>query len=259
MGRSLGAAVVSGAGRGLGRVCALALADAGYPVALQARTQAELYDLRADIEALGGRARVVVGDARRPQAAMELVERCQAELGPVSVVVAAAGRCLEGTLLETKPSDWLDLFEINVMSAVHLVRAGAEAMIEHRIRGRIVLIAGVSALRGVRRGAAFSASKHALLGLVRSAALEFAPHGITVNALCPGLVEGQSLERIVEDTMARTGCTHSEARQSVLAMSPMGEAVEAEEIAGFLRLLVSDGARHLTGQALTVDAGQTLA
>ncbi|MCB9652618.1 MAG: SDR family oxidoreductase [Deltaproteobacteria bacterium] len=256
--RSPGAAVVSGAGRGLGRICALALADAGYPVALQARTQAELYDLRADIEALGGRARVVVGDARRPEAAVELVERCQAELGPVSVVVAAAGHCHEGALLETAPSEWLDLFEINVMSAVHLVRASAAVMIAQKIRGRIVVIAGVSALRGVRRGAAFSTSKHALLGLVRSAALEFAPHGITVNALCPGLVEGQSLERLIERTMTRTGCAHSEARQNVLAMSPMGEAVETEEIAGLLRLIVSDGARHLTGQALTIDAGQTL-
>src|SRR5688572_3951495 len=98
-----GAAVVTGAGRGIGRAIALELAKMGYPVAIQARTRSQLFDVRAEIEAVGGRARVVAGDVREPGAAKELVDRCEAELGKVAVAVGCAGQAISAPILRTTP------------------------------------------------------------------------------------------------------------------------------------------------------------
>jgi NAD(P)-dependent dehydrogenase (short-subunit alcohol dehydrogenase family) len=253
-----GAAVITGAGRGIGRALALELARMGYPVAIQARTRAQLFDTRAEIEALGGRARVVAGDVRDPAAAKELIERCEAELGNVVVAVACAGQATSAPLLRTTQEQLRDLIDVNLISAFHLIQTAAAAMLTSKTKGRIVVIASTAAVRGMRYTSAYSASKHAVLGLVRSAALELAGNGITVNAICPGWVKTPMLDAATRNIAEKTGCTPEEAQNKIEDMIPMGSVLQPREVAAMLRYVVSDDAAHLTGQALVLDGGETL-
>jgi meso-butanediol dehydrogenase/(S,S)-butanediol dehydrogenase/diacetyl reductase len=253
-----GVAVVTGAGRGIGRALALELARAGHPVALQARSPGPLEAVRAEIEAAGGRAIVVPGDVAVAASAAALVERAEAELGPLTVAVACAGQARSAPLLKTTPEQVTELFAANALSAFHLMQRAAQAMVTGRRPGRIVVVASTAAVKGARYTSAYAASKHAALGLVRSAALELAPHRITVNALCPGWVRTPMLDDTVANIAAKTGCTEAEALARIEAMIPVGAALEVEHVAAMLRWVVSDEAAHLTGQALVLDGGETL-
>jgi meso-butanediol dehydrogenase/(S,S)-butanediol dehydrogenase/diacetyl reductase len=253
-----GVAVVTGAGRGIGRALALELARAGHPVALQARSPGPLEAVRAEIEAAGGRAIVVPGDVAVAASAAALVERAEAELGPLTVAVACAGQARSAPLLRTTPEQVTELFAANALSAFHLMQRAAQAMVTGRRPGRIVVVASTAAVKGARYTSAYAASKHAALGLVRSAALELAPHRITVNALCPGWVRTPMLDDTVANIAAKTGCTEAEALARIEAMIPVGAALEVEHVAAMLRWVVSDEAAHLTGQALVLDGGETL-
>lgn len=251
-------AVITGAGRGIGRALAIELARLGYPVAVQARTPSQLFDTRAAVEALGGRARVVPGDVTKASAAAELIDRAEAELAPVGVAVACAGQAFSAPLLKTKPERMSELFEVNTVSALHLIQSAATAMIQSGTRGRIVIVASTAAVKGMAYTAAYSATKHAVLGLVRSAALELAPHGITVNALCPGWVDTPMLEETLRNIAEKTKCTEAEAKQKIEAMIPLGKVLSPEAVASYLRFIVSEGAAQLTGQALVIDGGETI-
>lgn len=251
--------MVTGAGRGIGRAVAVELAKLGYPVALQARTRAELFDTRAEIEALGGRARVVAGDVTQPSAARELIERCEAELGPVYVAAGCAGQAISAPISKTTPEQMRGLFEVNAMSAFYLIQSAAQAMTAAKRKGRIVIVASTAAVHGMRYTAAYSASKHAVLGLVRTAALELAGDGITVNALCPGWVKTPMLDAATRNIADKTGCTEAEALRKIEEMIPMKTVLKPEEVAGLVRFLVSDAAAHVTGQALVMDGGETIA
>lgn len=259
MGELKPSAVVTGAGRGIGRAVALGLARAGFPVGLQSRTAEQLYDVRAEIEALGGHARVIPGDVTDPASAELLIARTQEELGPVQVAVANAGQAFSCPVVANDPDKVRSLFEVNTMSAFHLVQSAARAMKAAQTKGRIVVIASTAAVAGQRYTSAYSASKHAVLGLVRSAALELAAKGITVNALCPGWVETEMFEHTLQNIADKTGGGLEDARARIEAMIPMQEVLSPEEVAGYLNFLVSPHARHITGQALVMDGGETLA
>lgn len=252
------AAVVTGAGRGIGRAIALDLAQLGYKIALQSRTEAQLESTRQAIEGLGGQARVVPGDVTDPEAATRLIEVCEAELGPVAVAVAGAGQAFSSPLKRNDPDRVRRLFEVNTLSAFHLVQRAAEAMVASKTRGRIVVVASSASVSGAPYTSAYSATKHAVLGLVKSAALELAGKGITVNALCPGWVDTEMFDETLKNIMEKTGCALEEARARITQNIPMREVLTVEEVAGMLRYLVSPEARHLTGQALVLDGGETL-
>lgn len=250
--------MVTGAGRGIGRSIALTLAQAGYGVALQARTQAQLFDTREAIEAVGGRARVVPGDVTQRAAAEDLVQRCEEELGPVRLAVACAGQAHSGALLKTPVDRLRQMLETNTVSVFHLIQVAAERMQAAQQGGSIVVVASTAAVRGARYTAAYSASKHAVLGLVKSAALELAPEGITVNAVCPGWVETPMFDSTLQNIREKTGRSLDEARSEITAMIPMRRICSAEEVASMVLYLAQPEARHVTGQAWVLDGGETL-
>jgi NAD(P)-dependent dehydrogenase (short-subunit alcohol dehydrogenase family) len=252
------AAVVTGAGRGIGRAIALRLARSGAPVALQSRTEAEIAETRALIEAEGGRAIVVPGDVTEQAAAEALVSRAEAELGSVSIAIACAGQALSAPILKTSGADLVRLFEVNVLSALHLLKAAAGRMIETSVHGRIVLVGSTASVKGARYTAAYSASKHGLLGLARSAALELAPKGITVNVLCPGWVDTSMFDRTLSNICEKTKATTAEARAQIEKTIPTGAVLTPEEVAEAAAFLVSPLAAQVTGQAIVLDGGSTL-
>ncbi len=245
-------AVVTGAGRGIGRSIAVELARAGHAVALQSRSSEQLAETVRAIEALGGTALAVPGDVTEAKAARELVDRAVSEFGPLDVAVAGAGQAISAPVMKTEPEALRHLLEVNLVSVLHLLQASVPAMPK---KGSFVVIASTASVKGARYTAAYSASKHGVLGLVRSAALELSAHGITVNAVCPGWVDTPMLDAALENIGRKTGITIEEARGRIEASIPSGRVATPEDVAAMVRYVVS--APHLTGQALVIDGGES--
>ncbi|MEM6366704.1 MAG: SDR family oxidoreductase [Myxococcota bacterium] len=248
--------IVTGAGKGIGRAIACDLAAQGYAVGIQARSEEDLAEVEASIERRGGRSLSVPGDARDPKAAQELVDRTETRFGPLHAAVSSAGRGSASPILSVDPEELRSLLELNVVGALHLIQAAGQAM-KRSGGGRIVVVASTVAVRGEPYVAAYSASKHAVLGLVRSGALDLARHAITLNAVCPGCVDTPMFERSLENIQAATGRSRAEARASIEGKIPMGRVLQPDEVAKMVRYLVAPGAEMVTGQALIVDGGQT--
>jgi len=146
---------------------------------------------------------------------------------------------------------------VNVVAPFVLCRALMPRMAQAG-GGRVINIASVAALRGMRYTSAYCASKHALLGMTRALALEWAAKGVTVNAVCPGWTETDMLTRALDAVVEKTGRTQEEARAAVLAHNPMGRPVTPEEVASLCLYLASPGAAGMTGAALSVDGGEAV-
>ncbi len=250
--------MVTGAGRGIGRALALALSRLGYPVGIQARSADQLEVVIGEIEAQGGRAISVPGDVTNRNSADELVGRTVESFGPLAVAVACAGQAGSAPLLRLTAEAFESMMRVNALGVLHLMQAAGGVMKAQRSGGRVIVVASTAAVKGFKYTAAYSASKHAVLGLVRSAALEWARDGITVNAVCPGWVDTEILDATIANIADKTGNSLEEARQQIEKMVPMGEVLKPEEVAGMVEYLVTPGARHLTGQALVIDGGETL-
>ncbi|HEU5087959.1 MAG TPA: SDR family NAD(P)-dependent oxidoreductase [Roseiflexaceae bacterium] len=223
-------AVVTGAGRGIGRAIALILARNGASVALTGRNCERLDAVAAEIGAVGGRALVQAGDVSDHQRVRATFEAIRAQLGPVDILVNNAGITASNKFVNTDDETWERIMRVNATGPFYCCREVIPAMIERRW-GRIINIASVAALNGLPYSAAYSASKHALLGLTRSIALEHASYGITANAICPGWTETDMLADSLGTIVARTGRTPDEARASILAMSGQSRFVSADEVA----------------------------
>ena len=223
-------AVVTGGGRGIGRAIALLLAPNGAAVALTGRNGERLEAVAAEIGALGGCALAQTGDVSDHQQVRATFDAIRAQLGPVDILVNNAGTTASNKFVNTDDETWERIMRVNATGPFYCCREVIPAMIERRW-GRIINIASVAGLHGLPYSAAYSASKHALLGLTRSIALEHASYGITANAICPGWTETDMLADSLGTIVARTGRTLDEARASILAMSGQSRFVRAEEVA----------------------------
>jgi NAD(P)-dependent dehydrogenase (short-subunit alcohol dehydrogenase family) len=245
-------ALVTGGGRGIGRAVALTLAESGAAVAVAGRNAANLEHVVAEIAARGGRALALpcdVGDGTAVEAA---VARARAALGPILILVNNAGITASVKFTETDDATWERIMRVNATGPFFCCRAVVPEMIAQGW-GRIVNVASTAALTGIPYSAAYSASKHALLGLTRSLALELARHNITANALCPGWVETDMLHAAVASIVAKTGRTPAEARTSILELSGQRRVTTPEEVAAAaLRLLGPEGAQ-VNGQVVTIE------
>jgi NAD(P)-dependent dehydrogenase (short-subunit alcohol dehydrogenase family) len=245
-------ALVTGGGRGIGRAIALALAGAGAAVVVTGRDMARLEAVRAEIAA-GGRPALALGcDVADSGAVAAAFAQARAALGPIDVLVNNAGITASVKFVETDDATWDRILRVNATGPFYCCRAAVPDMIA-RGGGRIINIASYAALSGIPYSSAYSASKHALLGLTRSLALELARYHITANAICPGWVETDMVEQAVANIVAKTGRSEDGARESILALAGQRRMIEPEEVAAVALRLAGPAGDETTGQALTIE------
>lgn len=236
-------AVVTGAGRGLGRGCALGLAAQGAEVVLVSRTAAELESVAAEIEAAGGRARVVPGDVTRP----EEVQRIFAALGRCDVLVNSAGGNRPMPFLDVDVATLDHLLALNVRSMFLCAQAAARLMVA-RGRGAIVNMSSQMGHVGDANRSVYCMTKHAVEGLTKAMAVELAPLGVRVNSVAPTYVLTPLTAPFFEDAAFR---------DRTLARIPMGRLGRIEEVVAAVLFLASPAASLVTGTSLLVDGGYT--
>ncbi len=241
-------AVVTGANGGLGRHFARLLARHGAAVALTARRVESVQALAGEIEAAGGRAIALPLDVTRAETIGDTLDRVEAELGPVDILINNAGVGGEGLALDLSIEDFDTAFAVNVRGAFFAAREAARRMIASGREGRIVnigSIAGHTVLPGL---SAYCGSKAAVAMLTRSLAREWARKGIAVNALCPGYIETG-----INDTWWPT-----EGGQKQLKAFPRRRLMEAADLDAAFLMLAGPAARTITGSVITIDDGQSL-
>ena len=252
-------AFITGGGRGIGRAVAFAFAREGAGVAVVARTAAEVERVAAAVEAECGvqtmHATCDVSDADEVERAFALV--AEAFGRHPDILVNNAGIAESAPVTKTDDAHWRRHLAVNLDGTFYCTRAALPAMIE-RGWGRIINVASIAGKTGAPYIAAYAASKHGVLGLTRSVALEVAAKGVTVNAICPGYVDTDMTTHAVEQIEAKTGRTAADALDAIKRMSPQNRLVTPEEVAALALLLASEDGRGITGQAINVDGGSVL-
>jgi NAD(P)-dependent dehydrogenase (short-subunit alcohol dehydrogenase family) len=242
-------ALVTGASRGIGRAIAQQLSAADFRVALVARDPAALADTAA---ACPGPTLVIPADVTSTAAIDAAFAQVEDAWGPVEVLVANAGAGASGRVERTSDEDWQRIVELNLTAPFRCLRRAIPAMRAARW-GRIVVIASTAAHVGEPYIAAYTASKHGVLGLVRSAAAELAREGVTVNAVCPGYVDTPMTDATIANIAATTGRTAEEARETLARKQPIGRLIRPDEVADAVLFCVRGDS--MTGQSIMVDGG----
>ncbi|MDT4997842.1 MAG: hypothetical protein QOD45_1910 [Pseudonocardiales bacterium] len=241
--------LVTGASRGIGASVAATLSRDGHRVALLGRDGPALDAVGAGLpsDVLG-----VPADVTDPAAVEAAFAAVEGRWGSVEVLVCSAGAGFAAPLADTTDEDWARMLELNLTAPFRLMRRAVPAMVQ-RGWGRIVVVASVVAKRGEPQVAAYSAAKHGVLGLVRSAAAELARTGVTVNAVCPGYVDTPMTDATVAAMAARSGRGRDESRAALARRQPIGRLIEPGEVAEAVRFCVVNAA--VTGQGINVDGG----
>ena len=239
-------AVVTGAGRGIGRAIALKFAQEGANVAIISRTPENSANVAAEIRALGRQAWCHAVDVADTVAVNAAAERILDECGRVDVLVNNAGVTRDGLLMRMADADWDTVLNTNLKGAFLVTRAFSRAMIKART-GRIINLSSVIGLIGNAGQSNYAASKAGLIGFTQSCAREFATRGITVNALAPGFIETDMTAELNETL-----------RAEILKKIPLGNLGQVEDIAAAALYLAAASGRYVTGQVLSVDGGMVM-
>jgi NAD(P)-dependent dehydrogenase (short-subunit alcohol dehydrogenase family) len=247
-------ALVTGAGRGIGRATALALAREGARVAVAARSAGELEEVVSSAKQAGGQASAFAVDLIDRAETARLVAAVKKQLGPIEILVNNAGIGSSSNpkpLVDFDDDFWDTSLALNLTAPYLLSKAVLPDMLARKW-GRIITVASINSRIGSVHGAAYAASKHGVVGLMRSLAMEVAADGITVNCICPGPVKTVMNDRRLEYDAKRLG--RDLARHEAL-QTPIGGRLDPEDIAPMAVYLASDDARMVTGQAYNVCGG----
>ena len=239
-------AVVTGAGRGIGRAIALKFAAEGADVVVVSRTQENSEKVAAEIQALGRKAWAHAVDVADAAAVNAAAEKILAEAGKVDILVNNAGVTRDGLLMRMPDADWDTVLNTNLKGAFLVTKAFVRSFIKQR-SGRIINISSVIGLIGNAGQSNYAASKAGLIGFTQSSARELASRGITANAIAPGFIETDMTSELNEAL-----------RAEILKKIPLGCLGQSEDIAAAALYLASPGARYVTGQVLTVDGGMVM-
>jgi 3-hydroxybutyrate dehydrogenase len=248
-------AVITGGGRGVGAAVAARLASTGATVIVAARTAEQVESVAEALRVKGYAAHAETCDVADPRSIERLAARAEKRFGSVDILVNNAGTALASAVHKTTLEDWNRLLTINATSAFLCLKAMLPGMMERRW-GRIVNVASIAGLRGDRYISAYAASKHALVGLTTSAAAEAAPHGVTVNAVCPGYLRTDMTRESIERIMRTTGRTEEQALDAILQTTPQRRLIEPTEVAEAVAFLCTDGAAGVNGALLVIDGGE---
>lgn len=241
------AALVTGASRGIGRAVAIALAKKGYAVAVNyAGSQKAAEDVKAAIEAEGGRAIVIQGDVSKAEDVEKVFAAVKAEFGRLDVLVNNAGITRDSLLLRMKEENWDAVIDTDLKSGFLAIKAAAPIMMKQR-KGTIINIASVVGITGNVGQINYSAAKAGVIGMTKTAAKELAARGIRVNAVAPGFIETSMTDVIPEKI-----------REDMIHSVPLGRMGQAEDVANAVCFLASEEASYITGQVLKVDGGMVM-
>lgn len=239
-------AVVTGAGRGIGRAIALKFAAEGADIVCVSRSAENAEKAANEVRAAGRKAWAYSVDVANPAAVAEAGEKILKDAGKVDILVNNAGVTRDGLIMRMSDADWDDVLNTNLKGAFSFTKAFTRAFLKQR-SGRIINISSVIGLMGNAGQCNYAASKAGLIGFTKAAAREFASRGITVNALAPGFIE-TDMTKVLNEEM----------RTELLKRIPLNFFGQADDIANACLFLASPAARYITGQVLTVDGGMVM-
>ncbi|HEV7221915.1 MAG TPA: SDR family NAD(P)-dependent oxidoreductase [Pirellulales bacterium] len=243
---------ITGGTRGLGRAMALAIADAGADCILVGRDEPSLKAAATEIRALGRQAFAIQADVGKPDECEAACQEALRAYGPIDILINnVGGRRISTATVELSLADWQAIIDLNLTSTFLCTKLLGAAMLERR-SGRVINIASISGMvanRGIG-GRSYETSKAAVIQFTRATAADWAPYGVTVNAICPG--------GFMTDPNVRWAKEHPEVIETFKSLIPAGDFGQAEDLGPLAVYLASDASRYMTGAALVIDGGYTL-